>query len=413
MLWILKALQHYSRMRRRIFGKNLPHWLKDALSLVQFVNVIDLIPTLLAITLSPEHFYKRVPQYVKSKNTWIKTPLKFLTSSIALIIIILFNFAKDMLADYNITDEKAVFWYLAFICLSAPLTLPFICLLFRICLGLVMSFPGYSQQSGVSSSILSNLLIPLSPWTYVRLEYKRFFWSIFYFGVYFYIGLQVFQLIGFYLGYFELEFVSFLQQKTDECMSFISKIDPNHVVPQVKIDEYLEQCRNLHNYNSGAKMFPAQVLSFGVFGLLILIGYSILINPYLWLLRASVKIPTKRMHRSDCYSVSDWIGFITAKKGREKYLTIKQAGQLERSVGVLEKNVIAQDRRAFEQAPGYIETLRKERGNVYGKMLSTDNLRGVLEYETVQPEVRECMASLADRIDRLSASMTGIRRMST
>jgi hypothetical protein len=52
MLWLLKLLQRISRIRRRAFGKTTSHWFKDGLSLFGFVNVFDLLPTLLAITLS-------------------------------------------------------------------------------------------------------------------------------------------------------------------------------------------------------------------------------------------------------------------------------------------------------------------------------------------------------------------------
>jgi hypothetical protein len=86
---ILWVLQRISRFRRRIFGGSTPHWFKDGLSVLGFVNVLDLMPTLLATTLSPRHFYKRVPQIVANKRTWYKTPIKFLSSGVALIVLLL------------------------------------------------------------------------------------------------------------------------------------------------------------------------------------------------------------------------------------------------------------------------------------------------------------------------------------
>jgi hypothetical protein len=176
LLWILWTLRRISRLRRRIFGKTTPHWFKDGLSLVSFVNILDLMPNLCAITLSPRHFYNRIPQVVSNKRTWYKTPIKFLSSGITLIIILLFFFDFEILEQFGLTDKTLVARYLLVICLTAPLTIPLVALIFRIGLTVLSSVPGTGAGSGPNLSLaLPNLLVPLSPWTYARLDNKHFF----------------------------------------------------------------------------------------------------------------------------------------------------------------------------------------------------------------------------------------------
>jgi hypothetical protein len=224
MRWILRLLQRISRWRRRIFGSSTPHWLKDGLSVIGFVNVLDLMPTLLGTVLSPRHFYTRIPQIIAEKRTWYKSPIKFLTSGVSLIVILLFYFDFDILEENGLTDKTLVARYLFVICLVAPLLIPLIALIFRIGLGIIFSIPGLSQSSAGLSPILITLMVPLSPWTYARLDYRHFLWSVFYFGVYFYIALQIYQLIGFYIIEYGGEVADFVMRKADRCLSHVDDL---------------------------------------------------------------------------------------------------------------------------------------------------------------------------------------------
>jgi hypothetical protein len=47
-------------------------------------------------------------------------------------------------------------------------------------------------------------------------------------------------------------------------------------------------------------------------------GYVIVINPYLWLLRASLRIPTKRMHLSDALSLNEQISTLVDRAIRKR-----------------------------------------------------------------------------------------------
>jgi hypothetical protein len=369
MLWLLRMLQRLSRIRRRIFGSALPHWLKDGLPLVAYVNIIDLLPTLLAITLAPWHFYARLPQYLVNKRTWFKTPLKFFTSAITLIVALIFLLAPDVMTEAGISDKTVIAGYLAIICLSAPFTVPLVCLVIRILLGIASAAPG-GQTS--PRSIRANLLIPLSPWTYIRLDWISYFWSLFYYGIYFYIGLQFLQLIGLY----QLEFIGFIHRKSDKCLSFITNIDPNHVLSET--DHYLERCRSLDKMIHPSSMQPEQIAFLAMSGLFAIIGYFILVHPYIWLLRASVKIPTKLMHRHDCYEIAEAITQFTSAAAARRQRSNRIARtitNLERSVTAFERNIANQNRKARDRGSNYLKTLQQERGKVFSKVIRTDSLR--------------------------------------
>lgn len=133
-----------------------------------------------------------------------------------------------------------------------------------------------------------------------------------------------------------------------------------------------------------------------------IIGYFVLINPYLWLLRASAIIPTKRMHHSDCYDIRDQINQLTSYAGGRKWKPIGRKLAIFRlSVRNLEKSVGAQNCKVRNFAPKYLEKLIRERSEVFGKLLRSDKLRLLLETDAVPTEIRESLCPLLDRIDRL------------
>ena len=202
------------------------------------VNVINLLPTLLAITFVPFHFYKRLPGYISSKYTWFKTPLKFFSGSLAMIFMLLTYMSPDALNAAGVSDKTAAIKYLALICLTTPITIPLICVIIGLGGNITYMFPPLRMPNVISSS----LLIPLSPWTYARLDYRQFLWSIFYFGIYFFIACQVVQIIGIgelvlaskALKHGELVSEGKALKRADTCAFEIAKLDPNHVLPQKK-----------------------------------------------------------------------------------------------------------------------------------------------------------------------------------
>jgi hypothetical protein len=135
--------------------------------------------------------------------------------------------------------------------------------------------------------------------------------------------------------------------------------------------------------------------------LLILLRYAILINPYIWLLRTAAKIPTNRMHKSDCYNAVSIISAIASSK--KEQIIANYLKSLEHSITELEREVLAQNKKAASAGQKYLERLRVERRDVYRKMLDVASLRKAAVNSSFQAELREQIGSSADCIDKLLA----------
>ena len=85
MYYIFRLLRMYLKVRRTLFKGDLPHWLRDLLGLVKYVNFMEPTITIAAIALSPHHFFNRLPQYISRKNSWFGSPVKFFTQGVALM----------------------------------------------------------------------------------------------------------------------------------------------------------------------------------------------------------------------------------------------------------------------------------------------------------------------------------------
>jgi hypothetical protein len=400
MRWLLRILQRFSRVRRRILGSTTPHWVKDSLPLLGYVNVIDLLPTLLAITLAPRHFYMRLPQYTKSKRSWFKTPLKFFTSGVTLIVTLLFILAPDALKLANIDDRTVAARYVAVICLASPIAIPIFCLALRFLLGMASAIPNVS----IPKSLKSNLLIPVSPRTYARLRLASFSWSIFYYGIYFFIASQVVQLFAFY----EMQLFGFMVSINSgayRCNSELSKLDPTGITSIELREKFMKDCLMLHG-NSSSTSYEGFMLC-GFIGIFAIAAYFIVVNPYLSVLRASVKIPTKRMHRSDWYEVKETIDEFAlavhkgAKKNQWKGAQIT-LGNLEEVLARLMRDIVRQDRAASKLAGIYLEKLKRERRAVIKKLIPTGALESLRESESLPYDLRVRIISLVDRLKILT-----------
>jgi hypothetical protein len=84
---ILLFLIRLSHLLRKQFGSALPHLLKDLSGVFGYINFVGLIPTFAAVALAPNHFFRRLPYYLTGKVNYYKTPIKFLTSGVSLMVI--------------------------------------------------------------------------------------------------------------------------------------------------------------------------------------------------------------------------------------------------------------------------------------------------------------------------------------
>src|SRR5919201_5533131 len=82
---IYRLLRRYLKARRYLLKDGMPHWLRDLLGIVKYINVLGLIMPLAAITLASEHFFHRLPQYMSTKESWFGSPVKFFTRGVTLM----------------------------------------------------------------------------------------------------------------------------------------------------------------------------------------------------------------------------------------------------------------------------------------------------------------------------------------
>ena len=389
---IFEILRNIARVRRRIFGKATPIGSR-MVSHSWVYQYPRLIANITRHNISTWPLLSPVSQYVSNKRTWFKRPLPFFTSGLTLLITFLFIFAGDALKGVNVIDKTVAARYLAALCLSVPLLIPITCLFLRILFFMVSVVPSLS----IPEPLRSNLLIPLSPWTYARLHYGNFLWSIFYYGIYFYLAIQILQIIGFC----EFEIFKFISSRPDECTALAT------VGGRVIESPALDECRRFAAVRTEHQsMLPQYIMSMCLLGLFRIIGYFALINPYIELLRACVRIPTKRMHRADCYDLSELISDFTSNAYKRRWDRISpRLDYLSKLISTFENTFAVTDRAAREGAPKYFEKLQRERSAVLRKMLSTDDLRAYLKSGAAPDGLRLRLSSLLNRIDHLGLSV--------
>ncbi len=191
MRWILLKLAKLARLRRRVLGKKTPHWFTDATALGGYVNIFSVGLAIFAIASAPDHFFRRLPQYIQRKKSWLPTPLKFFTSSVTLMAAILAASNNLDPPDTIHMSPETTRWVVAGIFVLTPLLMPALCALLipiDLLAALLMAGDPMFQFIG----------IPLSLSTYTRLDAVRYLWSMLYFGVYNFVIWQFLFIVGFF-----------------------------------------------------------------------------------------------------------------------------------------------------------------------------------------------------------------------
>ena len=334
---VLRGLQQFARLRRRLLGKTTPHWFKDGSALVSHVNIVGLAPTLLARAFVPRHFFDRLPAYFTSKYTWVKTPLKFLTSATsALAILYLLTVPAEIVEATGLKAEDVAKFFLV-IALLSPLLAPLVCGFLYLLLRVFSIMP----QVKVDRSLRAQFLIPLSPLSYCHLRLKRFFWSIFYYGVYFCIALYALVLA--------LDFGMWLVAQAPPP-------DPNGSTAATGV------------FTSLAFLFVAMV------------GYLLLIVPYIEVLRAAVLFQSPGMHRVDAYLVQEVIAHLVspvlAKPGRTRRIL---TNKLVAVTDALDGSIRQQERRMTTASTDKHASASAKRRKIYAKIIQVEELAQRLE----------------------------------
>lgn len=312
------------------------------------------------MALVPRHFFERLPGYCVSKFTWVKTPLKFLTTATSALAVLYFTTVPDDIiegAKLEAADFAKVFLVLA---LVSPILIPFACGVLYLLLRIFSVMP----QVKVEPALTARFLIPLSPLSYQHVEPMRFFWSIFYYGVHFCIGLYLLVLAA------DLSIWLFSHTPTP---------DPGG-----------------SNASTGVFIGLA-VLS------VVLVGYVLLIMPYVELLRAAAPIQSSGMHRVDAHEIQRLIARLSpavlAKPGRTRRLLTKA---LVSNIDALEQSV---NRQRWKMASLPAEKKAKavtKRAKIYEKVIKVEELAAILDQCA---DGSSDQTVLAQQVERLRAVM--------
>lgn len=184
-MWSLRVVRVGRRVRRRLFGKKLPHWAKDLLSLIRYINVLKLVPTVHALACQPNHFFKTLPTVLAGKKPYYVSPLSFVTNVAALQIaayLLLFP-------DGSAVPKEAVVILNVVLALLTPVMAGCLCAVILVFWSVAKFGMPYNELLDEFCFNHHGALVPLDPRTYLHLDWSRFFWSMFYYYMYFYLLL--------------------------------------------------------------------------------------------------------------------------------------------------------------------------------------------------------------------------------
>ncbi|HMJ81640.1 MAG TPA: hypothetical protein VK504_00645 [Vicinamibacterales bacterium] len=192
---ILRAMRVAHHLERRFFKARTPHWFRDTVGLLSYFKPLKYLPTFAAILLVPSHFFRRVPRILAGASTPYMTPIGFFSGSIALSLVaglldvdrmVWLIVVEEFLATHGTPPAFPAGPYLAVLLwISSPVWLAIMSLLLFIPLGVAHGL-GYTEK------IPDLCVVPLAPSTYREMVWQRLFWNSLYFGVYFLPILPVF-----------------------------------------------------------------------------------------------------------------------------------------------------------------------------------------------------------------------------
>ncbi|NND96575.1 MAG: hypothetical protein HKN47_04510 [Pirellulaceae bacterium] len=253
MRWLLRL----SGVARQRFSR-LPHWLQDIYGLVSYINFIELIPTVASIAIAPRHFFRRLPQTLAGHRSHYQTPVKFFVNFAALFVAIFFIRHGDM--SEFVTHSEAL-WYLP---AMIPLTPP-IMIMLGIATWILYQLPRLAPNGDAFPSPNNGpFKLLLSPRTYASLIPSRFVWGLFYVSVYFLAAWQVAQVI-IAVGFLGVVYL-------------VSALGEGHeIVKAITV------------------LLGIALAAFSIHGLVL--------YPYLEMLRASLRRPTRAVFETDVHEI--------------------------------------------------------------------------------------------------------------
>lgn len=257
LLW-LELIRFGRRLVRRVVGTPPPSWFDDLTDSLHQVNILQFVPTVIAIAFAPRHLFRRIEEIQANRKRLYKSPLKFaihfLSTTATLILVLQNHFAlvRSLTGKLPFDLKHCVL----LTAIAVPVWIP----LFS---GAVWIISWVILATPLAAIIPINRLairVPLSIATYRNLNWKRYCWSLFYFGIYSFAPLLLILLFASGLG------------------RFIAHTGPDD-----------------------ASGMQSQLT--GVLVMFVLTAYAFLVLPYVELLRGCCQYPTVLMYRSDLYQL--------------------------------------------------------------------------------------------------------------
>jgi hypothetical protein len=196
--------RHLRVLIRSIFNQKVPEWLIDLYNALDYVNIINLIPTLWAIQFAPDHFFRRVYLLIERrtagvKESLFKSPIQLITTTVTLIA------TTKWIGAYLPQGRQKLL--LGLLLVAMPVLIPAVCSIlyifgqvsyFFVTHGLPsLLFLGWLPKSAKLSLFLScrqgirYLRVPISPEIYRNIDFQKMRWN----GLYFYGYLISFPLL--------------------------------------------------------------------------------------------------------------------------------------------------------------------------------------------------------------------------
>lgn len=345
---LMRADRWGGRQKAKLSTAVGAYWIDDLLALIKYVNFVKVLLALTIIFFVPRHFFKNVPQYVARRPIWLTTPIAFFTSSMTLFALVALAVRPATAADMAAAHTLSSWQMLLALAISMPILMAQLC--FFLWFVLVLFYPVPSVRR--LRDIRTRMLLPSSPSLYRVLQRKEFLASILYFNVYVIfagvviegvlLGTTAGLLAWFSLGLFFIAFVV-------------------------------------------AQPF---------------VIYPLIIEPYLVLLERSVRIPTDRMLRADCYEVNRLVTNFTCAWARgQSSLAAKSLDRLERRVAVLEVQACRHDAGAQAAGPSSVRRLNEARMSVGSFALDVRRMRNSVASVPLLDEQRAAMERIFDRLE--------------
>jgi hypothetical protein len=309
-LWHYQAVRWVRRCKRRVFhSRKLPHWAKDSYDLAEpfiakavteCIKVLKLLPTFIAVWLTPRHFFRRLPLILKSEKSMYVTPTKFAFYGIAFGVLMAFavypvlpvwkgvvgtlsHCAPTSATEWLSTQgEWAARGILFVFCMLSPVwMIPLSWLLHTTLRFAENSIKGSGlqfQRSRIRAPERIEWAFQI-PRTWRRdelVDRKQYSWGLCYFGVSAFLLLHPVMLVAFICHY--------VFQDT------MKEVPPYTFLP------------------------PAFLVAFVIPP--VLLAKKLIVEPYVELLRAARRIPTREMNLYDVEALRVAVGFLTCELDR-------------------------------------------------------------------------------------------------